>query len=147
MKKKKKKKPFTSLFYSTYIWYSDLLFKFSNLCLLIEFFLFQICGWITKYFIYFHLSCFTHSFEIQPIQGWNSIGLIKNRKNHDLVWPGKPRTKTRLQPVDFFLSKRRCFDFFLKYRLTRPTRSPDQDPEPGSWTGPGLKTMVLLLLW
>jgi hypothetical protein len=35
-------------------------------------------------------------------------GWWKNRKSHDLVWPGKTRSKTRLQPVDF------CFFFFTK---------------------------------
>jgi hypothetical protein len=41
-----------------------------------------------------------------------------------------------------FLLKRRRFD--LK-KLTRATRWPGQNPEPGPWTGPGLKTMHIIV--
>ena len=79
-------------------------------------------------------------------RGWNRAGLIKNRKSHDLMWPGRPGGltwwpgQTQLQPVDF------CFFYendvvlnFFKIGID------PADPEPGPWTGPttgsGLKTM------
>jgi hypothetical protein len=50
-------------------------------------------------------------------------------------WPDK----TRLQPVDFFLLKRRRFEFFFKWELTWWR---GQNPEPEIWTGPFLKLWV-----
>jgi hypothetical protein len=66
-------------------------------------------------------------------------------------WPGKTRSRPGDKPVDFcfflfFLLKRRRFDFFfLKNWPGRPgqTRWPGQNPEPGPWTGPGLKTLQI----
>jgi hypothetical protein len=40
----------------------------------------------------------------------------------------------------FFLLKQRRFD--LKKKLTRATRWPNQNPELGPWTRPGLKTII-----
>jgi hypothetical protein len=54
-------------------------------------------------------------------RGWNRAGLKKKQVNKKLGVTRLTRSKTRLQPVDFFfLLKRRRFD--LK-KLTRATRS------------------------
>jgi hypothetical protein len=67
-------------------------------------------------------------------QGKEKLGVTRR--------PGKTRSKTWLQLVDFFffLLKRRRFDFFLK-RIDPGELG--QNPEPGPWTGPGLKTMLM----
>ena len=76
----------------------------------------------------------------------------KNRISHDPVWPGRPgktRLKTRLQHVDFcfFYIKMTPFWIFLKIEIDPddPVKTwwPDQNPEPGPWTGPGLKTLLM----
>jgi hypothetical protein len=55
--------------------------------------------------------------QIEPEPGWPGAGtgpgLRKNRGRKNLVWPGwLTRSKTRLQPVDFFFTSF-CFLFFL----------------------------------
>jgi hypothetical protein len=57
------------------------------------------------------------------------------------------RAGHRCKPIDFFfiifLLKQCRFD--LKKELTRPTRWPDYNQESEPWTGPGLKTMILVV--
>ena len=65
----------------------------------------------------------------------------KNMERKNPVWPSKIRSKTRLQPVVFFLLKQRRFDFFKKNWLGWP----GQNPEPRPWIGPGLKTMFWIV--
>jgi hypothetical protein len=65
------------------------------------------------------------------------------------VWPGKTRSKTRLQPVDFrffFLLKWRRFDFFLNWpgwpsdpvKTRNPGLGPGQPSDPVKTRNPGL---------
>ena len=73
-------------------------------------------------------------------------GWRKNRERKNPVWlnglPGKTRLQTYwLLSFLFFLLKRRRFDL-KKKELTQPIRWPRQNPEPGPWIRPGLKTIV-----
>jgi hypothetical protein len=104
-----------------------------------------------------------HSFETRPgpvgrpgtrpTRGRNRAGLMKKQGKEKPGWPGGSTRLTRQDPVTnpltfvfflFFLLKRRRFDFFFKNWPGRPgqTRWPGQNPEPGPWTGPGLKTLI-----
>jgi hypothetical protein len=106
-----------------------------------------------------------HIFETRPgptgrprTRGWNRTELKKKRekKKPGVTWLTRRVDLARpgCKLVDFcfffcfFLLKRRRFDF-LKKKLTRPTWWPGQNPEPGLWTGPatgpGLKTMTIIL--
>jgi len=98
-------------------------------------------------------------------RGWNRAGLMK--KLHKpwpgwpgglTRWPGKTRSKTQLQLVDFcffFFTKTMPFWIFFKIEIDSAdpvkTRWPGQNPEPGPWTEPGLKTLLIweigLKLW
>jgi len=73
--------------------------------------------------------------------GWRKNG---GRKNP--AWP----SKTGCKLVDFcffcFFTKTTSFWFFKK-KLTRPTQWPGQNPKPGPWTGPGLKTMGMVIFF
>ena len=77
------------------------------------------------------------------IRDWNRVGLKKKQEKKKPGatrrpdWPGKTRLRPSCKPADFcfffvFLLKRRRFDLKKKIELTRPTRWPCQNLEPGS---------------
>ena len=103
-------------------------------------------------YIHFNILLFiylTHSFktrtgpagrpETRPTQAWNRSGwrpkpgweLTRPDPGDPVGWPGTRLTRqdptsnplTFIFFLFFFLLKRRCFDFFKKKNLTRPTRS------------------------
>jgi len=82
----------------------------------------------------------------RPIRGWNRLGWRKNRRRKNPVWPSDP-IRPGQKPVAtrwllFFLLKWRRFDL-KKIDPSDPVKTqwPSQNPEPGPWTGQGLKTM------
>jgi outer membrane receptor protein involved in Fe transport len=98
-----------------------------------------------------------HSFETRlgpagrPEAG-TGPSLRKNRERKNPrwpSWPGKTRSKTQLQSVDFcfFCTKTTSFWFFLKKNWPRQS---GQNQEPGPWTelttGSGLKTIFERIL-
>ena len=106
-----------------------------------------------------------HSFETRPgprvdpgPEAETGPGWRKNGRRKNPMWPDWPGGLTWQDPVAnpltfvffcfFFLLKQRHFDL-KKKKLTRPTWWPDQNLEPGPWTGPatrpGLKTMTIIL--
>jgi hypothetical protein len=94
-----------------------------------------------------HRYCYLLFIVLKSSLAWRVDSGLESGRVEEKTGEGKTRCnpatwpKTRLQPVDFFfLLKRHRFDF--KKKLTRATRS-----KPGSWTGPGLKTMLLLFLF
>jgi hypothetical protein len=95
------------------------------------------------------LSAWEHSFETRPGPAGHpgartGPGWRKNEGRKNPVWPDWPGRLTQwpgCKPVDFyyffiFFTKTMSFWFFLK------TNWPGQNPEPGPWAGPGLKTML-----
>jgi hypothetical protein len=92
-----------------------------------------------------------HSFKIRSAgrpgaragSGWR-----KNRGRKNPMWPGDLVKNHGCNPLTFvlFFTKTMLFWFKKKKELTRATRWPSQNLEPGPWTepatGPGLKTMV-----
>ena len=58
------------------------------------------------------------------------------------MWPGKTRSKTRLQPFNFCFFFTKMMSFWFFYKKNWPER-PSQNTEPEPWTGTGLKTINL----
>jgi len=93
----------------------------------------------------------TDSFETRPDgtirdpadRGWNWVGFKKNKERQNSGWPSDPvKNPVATCWFLFFLLKRRRFDL-KKTELTRSTWWPSQNPEPGPWTGSGLKIIQL----
>jgi hypothetical protein len=82
-------------------------------------------------------------------------GWWKNSISHDPVWPSgltgdpaKPGQKPGCNPLTFFFfTKTTPFWIFFKIGIDpadpAKTRWPGQNPEPGPWTGPGSKTLLI----
>jgi hypothetical protein len=111
------------------------------------------------------LVCVEPSFEIQfglagpsrirLIWNWNRIGLKKNKKRYDPVWPGRPGGLTRQNLIKnpvaiywiFFFIKMILFWIFFKIEINQWS---GQNPEPEPWIEPDLKiicrTLCLIFL-
>ena len=87
----------------------------------------------------------------QLTRGWNRAGL---KKKYEKSWPGVTRPTRRVNPAKpgqkpgcnqliFFYWNDAVLNFFKNRNW--PGR-PGQNPEPGPWTEPGLKTMIYIYI-